>query len=424
MTVDLESIQNDEDLLNALEIIRNTNHTYHPKLLLGKSKKMGEIKAIIDQIAPTDITVLLGGESGTGKELVARSIYHKSSRREKPFIKVLCAAIPDGLLESELFGHKKGSFTGAHATKPGKFEFAKFGTIFLDEIGDIPFSLQAKLLQVIQDGEFSPIGGAEVKVDVRIIVATNKNLEVEVEKGHFREDLFYRLNVVNIVLPTLRERKVDIPFLIALFMEKFKKQFNKLNATISNGMIEHMMEYNWPGNIRELENVIKRIIVLGESHIVLDKTKLAASSSFEPSINTIELNPTPANQLPEHKEPELSKTKGDIGNEALSKAMDKRESNPQHVVQAENATQTGTAHPQQITNEISYYKPPAMPPIPKNGIVPLKAIARRAALQAEHMAIKQMLQDTHWNRKEAAKRLQISYKALLYKIKECGLEEE
>jgi transcriptional regulator with PAS, ATPase and Fis domain len=220
-------------------------------------------------VAQPDITVLLRGESGTGKELAAQAIYRHSNRKNKPFVKVLCAAIPEGLLESELFGHEKGAFTGAHRMKPGKFEFANKGTIFLDEIGDIPQSLQAKLLQVLQDGMFSRIGGREVQVDVRVIAATNKNLEKAVVSGTFREDLFYRLNVVNITMPSLRERKDDIPVLAEFFLHKYCNIYNKDYSPLSEVVMERFMSYLWPGNVRELENIVKRIIVLGGENVEL-----------------------------------------------------------------------------------------------------------------------------------------------------------
>ena len=238
-------------------------------LLLGHSRRITDIKNIIRRVAQPDITVLLRGESGTGKELAAQAIFRHSNRKNKPFVKVLCAAIPEGLLESELFGHEKGAFTGAHRMKPGKFEFANKGTIFLDEIGDIPQSLQAKLLQVLQDGEFSRIGGREVEVDVRVIAATNKNLERAVVSGTFREDLFYRLNVVSITMPSLRERKDDIPVLAEYFLHKYCNIYNKDYHTLSQKTMERFASYSWPGNVRELENIVKRIIVLGTEKVEL-----------------------------------------------------------------------------------------------------------------------------------------------------------
>ncbi|MCC7202279.1 MAG: sigma-54-dependent Fis family transcriptional regulator [Nitrospirae bacterium] len=249
-------------------------------LLLGNSRRITDIKNIIRRVAQPDITVLLRGESGTGKELAAQAIYRHSNRMDKPFVKVLCAAIPEGLLESELFGHEKGAFTGAHRMKPGKFEFANKGTIFLDEIGDVPQSLQSKLLQVLQDGEFSRIGGREVEVDVRVIAATNKNLERAVVAGTFREDLFYRLNVVSITMPSLRDRKEDIPVLTEFFLHKYCNIYNKDYRTLSQETMDRFASYRWPGNVRELENIVKRIIVLGS-----EKVELSGCSEADASVD-------------------------------------------------------------------------------------------------------------------------------------------
>ncbi len=250
-------------------------------LLLGNSRRINDIKNIIRRVAQPDITVLLRGESGTGKELAAQAIYRHSNRKDKPYVKVLCAAIPEGLLESELFGHEKGAFTGAHRMKPGKFEFANRGTIFLDEIGDVPQSLQSKLLQVLQDGEFSRIGGREVEVDVRVIAATNKNLERAVVAGTFREDLFYRLNVVSITMPSLRERKEDIPILTEYFLQKYCNIYNKDHRPLSQETMDRFADYRWPGNVRELENIVKRIIVLGSEKVELSGCSEADASAVE-----------------------------------------------------------------------------------------------------------------------------------------------
>jgi len=254
---------------------------YVDNLILGHSKRIVEVKKLIRRVAEPDVTVLLRGESGTGKELAAQALQRCSKRRNKPFVKVLCAAIPDGLLESELFGHEKGAFTGAHRKKPGKFEFANEGTIFLDEIGDVPQSLQAKLLQVLQDGEFARIGGNEIKVDVRVIAATNKNLEKDVAAGTFREDLFYRLNVVIITMPSLRERKEDIPLLTEFLLHKYCQIYNKDYRPVSKETMDRFMAYSWPGNVRELENIVKRIIVLGSEKIELSG-QTVESNTIEP----------------------------------------------------------------------------------------------------------------------------------------------
>jgi transcriptional regulator with PAS, ATPase and Fis domain len=228
--------------------------------IIGQSRTMRAIFSQILKVAPTDTTVLISGESGTGKELVATAIYEHSLRRGKPFIKVNCVAIPEGLLESELFGHEKGSFTGAVAQKKGKFEMANGGTIFLDEIGDMPSATQAKILRVLQEMEFEHVGGVNpIRVDVRIITATNKNLTNMVKTGAFREDLFYRLNVFNIHLPALRERREDIPLLTEYFLGKMDKSLE-----ISQKAMKLLLSYGWPGNIRELQNVVERAAVMAE----------------------------------------------------------------------------------------------------------------------------------------------------------------
>src|SRR5215510_1453659 len=249
-------------------------------VILGKSEKIKEVERMIDQVARTDIAVLIRGESGTGKELVARGICLRSLRKDKPFVKVNCAAIPDGLLESELFGFEKGSFTGATAKKPGKFEFANYGTIFLDEISELHPSLQAKLLHVLQDKEFSRLGGDEdVAVDVRVITATNRQLEKELQNGNFREDLYYRINVVSIHLPPLRERIEDIPELAEHFVKKYCFLFNKKVTSLSQFAIRTFLSYNWPGNVRELENVVKKIVVLENQESALRDIGIVSASS-------------------------------------------------------------------------------------------------------------------------------------------------
>jgi nitrogen regulation protein NR(I) len=231
--------------------------------IVGSSPKMQEIYKMIGQVAPSDVTVLLRGESGTGKELIARAIYHHSLRSNRPFLPVNCAAIPDTLLESELFGHEKGAFTGAASRRIGKLEQCQGGTIFLDEIGDMSLSTQAKLLRVLQEKSFERLGGMEtIKVDIRLIVATNKDLEESISNGKFREDLYYRLNVVSITIPPLRERKEDIPELVSYFLKKFNRDLKKGIVGITPSGVEGMTSYGWPGNVRQLQNVLKRAMVL------------------------------------------------------------------------------------------------------------------------------------------------------------------
>lgn len=324
-------------------------------LLCGDNRKMIAVREIIEQVADTDITVLIRGESGTGKEVVARTVFQLSGRRDRPFVKVNCAALPSELLESELFGFEKGAFTGAQKRKLGKFEFANHGTIFLDEISEMHPSLQAKLLQVLQDGEFSRLGGeADVKVDTRIIAATNRNLEEAVKEGTFREDLFYRLNVVTVQLPPLRERKDAIPLLVDFFLQKYNEQYRKGLPPPSPETLESLTDYHWPGNVRELENMMKRMVVLGNERLVVQELAMKEA-------------PPPAEAAP------------GIDLDALG------------------------------------------PDLINGKGIDLKAISKRAAQVAEKRVIERVLQQTRWNRKEAAERLQISYKALLYKMKEAGL---
>jgi nitrogen regulation protein NR(I) len=239
--------------------------------IIGSSLKMQEIYKMIGQVAPSDVTVLLRGESGTGKELIARAIYHHSLRSNQPFLPVNCAAIPDTLLESELFGHEKGAFTGATSRRIGKLEQCQGGTIFLDEIGDMSLSTQAKLLRVFQEKSFERLGGMDtIKVDIRFIVATNKNLEKVILSGKFREDLYYRLNVVTIKIPPLRERKEDTSELVCYFVKKFNRELKKRIAEITPAAIGKIASYGWPGNVRQLENVLKRAMVLCQGERILE----------------------------------------------------------------------------------------------------------------------------------------------------------
>jgi len=326
-------------------------------MLCGDDPKMKEVREIIEQVADTDITVLVRGESGTGKELVARALHRLSTRSDRPFVKVNCAALPSELLESELFGFEKGAFTGAQRRKLGKFEYANHGTIFLDEISEMHPALQAKLLQVLQDGEFSRLGGeSDVRVDTRVIAATNRNLESAVADGSFREDLFYRLNVVTVQLPPLRDRKDAIPLLIDHFLNMYNHQYGKDLKQLTPRTVEAFHSYHCPGNVRELENMVKRMVVLGTETTVLEE--IAHRMASAPSVNGAE-GPLDLAALGV----DLSDAKG----------------------------------------------------------LDLKAIAKRAAQIAEKRVIERVLDQTRWNRKEAAERLQISYKALLYKMKENGL---
>ncbi|MBI5026328.1 MAG: sigma-54-dependent Fis family transcriptional regulator [Nitrospirae bacterium] len=257
--------------------IENLRQALEEKVFIEKitAKSEGMKKAIelVKKVAATDVTVLVTGESGVGKELIARSIHELSHRREKPFISVNCAAIPEGLLESELFGHEKGAFTGAHQQRIGKFEQAGGGSLFLDEIGDLPLTLQSKLLRAIQGKEIERLGGKGIiKVDVRLIAATNKNLLSETAAGRFREDLLFRINVIEIKVPPLRERKEDIPPLIEIFFKKYSEDLERRIKGISPSAMKHLINFSWPGNVRELENIIQRALLLEENDLISEKT--------------------------------------------------------------------------------------------------------------------------------------------------------
>jgi two-component system response regulator PilR (NtrC family) len=248
--------------------------------MIGTSREMMKVFATIKKVADTPANILILGESGTGKELVARAIHENSPRSKMPFNAINSGGIPENLLESELFGYMKGSFTGAYADKPGLFEMARGGTVFLDEIGELPPVLQVKLLRVVQEKTFRRIGGAEdIKVDVRIISATNQNLEEKVKKGEFREDLYFRLNVIPVHMPPLRERKEDIPLLTKHFIEKYAKEFGKEIRTISSYAMELLMNYGFPGNIRELENIIERGVAMESSNIILPENLVLAANA-------------------------------------------------------------------------------------------------------------------------------------------------
>src|SRR6266545_3099908 len=322
-------------------------------LSLCISAKMQPIRELIAKVAATNTTVLLRGESGVGKEVVARALHKASPRANKQFLKVNCAALPGELLESELFGHEKGSFTGAYRQKPGKFEAADGGTLLLDEIGEMPLRLQAKLLHVLQDGEFSRVGGERIiDTDVRLIASTNRDLEVAMRAHQFREDLYYRLNVIEIRIPPLRERREEIPVLVEHFKRKFNAQYGR-TVDVPAETLRAFVEYQWPGNIRELENAVKRIVVLGSArpvHVeIVSNLNGARPAATRPGVVALETRPSPDTPIS------------------------------------------------------------------------LKDIARQAARDAERVAIKEVLDRVHWNRAKAARLLQISYKALLYKIVQCGL---
>jgi two-component system, NtrC family, response regulator AtoC len=251
------------------ELRAELSQRYEFDNIVGRSEAMREIFTTVDRVAPTRATVLLCGESGVGKDLIARAIHHHSPRSNRPFVKINCTALPENLMESELFGYEKGAFTGANTTKPGKFEQADTGTVFLDEIGDVPASIQVKLLRILQEREFERLGSNKTRhIDVRVLAATNVDLRAALEQGTFREDLYYRLNVLPINIPALRERKEDIPFLATHFVKKLHKDLGSPVESISDGAMERLLAYHWPGNVRELENVLERSMVLASGPVL------------------------------------------------------------------------------------------------------------------------------------------------------------
>jgi DNA-binding NtrC family response regulator len=331
--------------------------------LVGASPILEQLYQVIEKVADTPSTVLITGESGTGKELIARALHANSSRRDAPFIKINCAAIPKTLMESELFGYEKGAFTGAVGSKPGRFELASTGTLFLDEIGEIPIEMQVKLLRVLQESEFERVGGIKtIKVDVRLVTATNRDLQKEVQAGHFREDLYYRLNVVPIHLPPLRERSEDIPLLAEHFVRKFNERLKKNTTRVEDDALVRLVAHGWPGNIRELENVLERTILFCEG----------------PSIR--------ARDLP----PELS------GHAAAA---------PERALDATPSRPVGA-------------------PAAGSGDGSLKDLVRQETERLERELIQRALDETGGNVTQAARKLKISRKSLQNKMKEFGLRDK
>ena len=286
--------------------------------MIAKSKEMLKVFALIRKVANTPANVLILGESGTGKELVARAVHDMSERKGKAFVAINCGGIPETLLESELFGYMKGAFTGAYADRPGLFEVARGGTIFLDEIGELPIILQVKLLRAVQEKTFRRVGGSEdIRVDVRIISATNQDLSQKVKDGAFREDLFYRLNVIPIQMPPLRKRKEDIPILARHFIEKYSRQFGKEIRKISSYALELLMEYQFPGNVRELENIIERSVAMEQSNIILPENLVLSGGEKDEQNKGLDL------ELPDegiHLDAEMARLERHLIEKALQKA--------------------------------------------------------------------------------------------------------
>ncbi|MGN6593241.1 MAG: sigma-54 interaction domain-containing protein [Terriglobales bacterium] len=316
--------------------------TPDPEVFFGRSAAMQRMRVTLERLGAAPIPVLITGESGTGKELVARLLHRQSHVAAGPFVKLNCPAIPATLLESELFGHEKGAFTGAHACKPGRVEQATGGTLFLDEIGELELGLQGKLLQLLQDRRFMRLGGREeLRADARMLFATNRNLESEMAAGRLRQDLYYRINVVNLELPALRQRREDIPRLARYFVRLYSRHYGRSVAPLPAEFVAALQRYAWPGNVRELENMMKRYVVLGNAAELLPLLLARSALELEPD---------------------------------------------------------------------------------GEGSVSLKALTRRAVHELERGIILQALATHHWHRKRAAQALHISYRALLYKLKQAGLQ--
>jgi two-component system response regulator AtoC len=389
-------------LVSELTELRQQISDDQDRAVWGNSEKMRGIAQVIEQVSDSDVTVLIRGESGVGKELVARAIHQRSTRKNRPFVKVNCAALPSELLESELFGHEKGAFTGAAMTRVGKFEQADGGTIMMDEIGEMKAALQAKLLHVLQDSEFTKLGSNKrVTVDVRVVAATNRDLEAMLLKGDFREDLYYRLKVIEIVVPALRERRDEIQHLTEFFIAKYTRKYNRPPRPVTEGLRQLFMEYEWPGNIRELENMIKRIVILQDEQLVVREIERNMQRAAQPA-------PAPATQYVMAVAGPPAGAVGPAQTVPIGMMMPG----------ATAAAPAGTA--------AAVAAPPAEAPAPvdetlPSGPISLSEVARAAATQAERVAIERTLKQVHWNRRKAAQLLGVSYKTLLNKIKECGI---
>jgi two-component system response regulator AtoC len=348
-------------------------------LFWGESPEMQTIAQVIEQVSDSDVTVLIRGESGVGKELVARAIHQRSSRKDRPFVKVNCAALPGELLESELFGHEKGAFTGAATTRIGKFEQADTGTIFLDEIGEMKAALQAKLLHVLQDAQFTKLGSNKnINVDVRVVAATNRDLEKMMLRGEFREDLYYRLKVIEVTVPPLRERRNEIANLTEFFIDRYARRYNRPRRNLSEELQQLFQTYEWPGNIRELENMVKRMVILQDEQLVVRELVRVVRpiSAYAAATATVGNAGTPI------EEPDDLET------------IEDDDPAP--------------------TEEVVVTAP----------VGRLADVAKAAALKAERAIIEDTLRQVQWNRRRAAEQLGVSYKTLLNKIKECGISRK
>jgi two-component system, NtrC family, response regulator AtoC len=343
----IENVVEKQKLKEEVKTLKRQLDSYDAGDILSTNPRVLKIKEIAKHVADTDVPVLMTGESGVGKEVLARYIHSHSSRHDKPFVKVNCAALPNDLLESELFGYERGAFTGALNDKPGKFELADKGTLLLDEIGEMTPHLQAKLLHVLQDSEYTRLGAKRtIRVDARVLASTNINLEENVASGKFREDLYFRLNVIRIEIPPLRERREDIPVLSNYFLCRYRDRYKSSVEEITPSLMDSFLRYDWPGNVRQLENAVKRYLILPDMNVNLSELKDQTSSS---------------------------------------------------------ATAPVAAKP-------------------KEDNMSLKDVGSRAAEQAEKELVLRVLEETSWNRKQAARRLNICYKALLNKLKRWQID--
>ena len=343
----IENVVEKQKLKEEVKTLKRQLDSYDAGDILSTNPRVLKIKEIAKHVADTDVPVLMTGESGVGKEVLARYMHSHSSRHDKPFVKVNCAALPNDLLESELFGYERGAFTGALNDKPGKFELADKGTLLLDEIGEMTPHLQAKLLHVLQDSEYTRLGAKRtIRVDARVLASTNINLEENVASGKFREDLYFRLNVIRIDIPPLRERREDIPVLCNYFLCRYRDRYKSPVEEITPSLMDSFLRYEWPGNVRQLENAVKRYLILPDMNVNLSELKDQTSSSANA--------PVPAK--------------------------------------------------------------------PKEDNMSLKDVGSRAAEQAEKELVLRVLEETSWNRKQAARRLNICYKALLNKLKRWQID--
>jgi two-component system response regulator AtoC len=374
-------------LVSELSELRQQLSDDEDRAVWGNSEKMRGIAQVIEQVADSDVTVLIRGESGVGKELVSRAIHQRSTRRNRPFVKVNCAALPAELLESELFGHERGAFTGAATTRIGKFEQADGGTLMLDEIGEMKPALQAKLLHVLQDAEFTKLGSNKrINVDVRVVAATNRDLEKMMASGDFREDLYYRLKVIEVTVPSLRERRDEIPTLTDFFVARYSRKYNRPARPISEELRGLFATYDWPGNIRELENMIKRVVILQDEQLVIREIQRNMQrAAAAPAVAAVAPAVAVAGVMPANL--------GPVGPPPFP---------PPAELEDESAPEETEAAAEE-------------------GGGSLASVAKAAAMKAERAAIEQTLRQVHWNRRKAAQILGVSYKTLLNKIKECGI---